>query len=336
MLVKICGDHWLNAEELQRELWSIPPEIPIDLDLQNEGPSLSALGLLDVLVDYCQKTNRDPSTILLNWWPNSVEKTPFPRSYLWPQSHFFWYSKRYNVKIADATHENRFGMFVGRRTASRMYMLRDMWQNHRDHCLFSLMKTDSKFDPGLILPGKTLDVMIDWVSPGDQPSFVDWCLDPPITSIDDHSVEDQYDQSLLDQGHCDDDLYNPSKDTNLDLLKHYHRFDIEIVIETYAHGECFFPTEKTVRPLVARKPMLIYGPRFFLKRLRDMGFRTWNDYWDESYDDLQGPQRWRAMRDVIDKIIAQGKLIDTEDIARHNFSVLEKNFIGKSNDSTDI
>ena len=105
-----------------------------------------------------------------------------------------------------------------------------------------------------------------------------------ITSIDSHHVRDQY---------------RPDCNTNLDLLQHYHKFDIEIVCESYTRGQTFFVTEKTIRPLCAGRPVLLYGPRHFLKNLRNLGFQTWGSVWDESYDNLEGPERWKAMQAVI-------------------------------------
>jgi len=218
-------------------------------------------------------------------------------------SHFFWLCEKYITDIQAATHERKFGLFVGRRTASRMRMLWDMWQHHQTRCLFSLMPSIVRFDPCQIPVGINLDTMSDWIPEADKEEFLSWCLDPPIKSIDGHRVQDQY---------C------PEQNTNRDLLKHYHRFDIEIVIETYTRGDCFMPTEKTVRPLSAGKPVLIYGPKNFLSRLKDIGFQTYNDYWDESYDLLEGPERWNAMLGIINNLALADLSTSIDNIREHN------------------
>ena len=64
------------------------------------------------------------------------------------------------------------------------------------------------------------------------------------------------------------------------------------------------PTEKTVRPLVCEKPCVIYGPRDFLRNLRDQGFRTWADIWDESYDDYEQKTRYDMILSVINTLVA--------------------------------
>ena len=75
---------------------------------------------------------------------------------------------------------------------------------------------------------------------------------------------------------------------------------------------------------MAEKPILVYGPRNFLARLRDLyGFRTYSDHWDESYDDLEGAARWRAMWRAMQDISSE--ILDGVcEIARYNRSILEE------------
>jgi hypothetical protein len=132
----------------------------------------------------------------------------------------------------------------------------------------------------------SLDPLQQWTN-ADQ--FHQWWNSANISSLDGCAVRDQF---------------RGNANTNGSLLSNwYHAFDVELVAETYTHGETFFPTEKTVRPIVGGKSMLIYGPRNYLARLRDLGFQTWHNVWDESYDQLQGPERWAAMKTVIDDLV---------------------------------
>lgn len=305
----VSGDHWLNNEEIALKLQSIPPGENVEFDFCAEGPGLRALGILDMLEAWCQKTNRDPKTVFLTHWSNDIESVPYIRSSRCTISHFFWLSERYITDVKKSTHERRFGMFVGRRTASRMKMLWDMYRYHSNQCLLSLMPSHPRYDPSNPLPGRSLDTTEEWISAQDMVAFREWCQVPPVVSLDGHWVRDQYD---------------PKHNTNRDLLTHYHRFDIEIVMETHARGECFFPTEKTVRPLTAGKSLLVYGPKNFLARLRDLGFRTWHDYWDESYDLLEGPDRWNAMQSVVSRVAEIDLPADLESISLHNIMNLRR------------
>jgi len=58
------------------------------------------------------------------------------------------------------------------------------------------------------------------------------------------------------------------------------------VVETdidYRHG--FLLSEKTIKCLIAGMPFVIVATPHFLKYLRELGFHTYNELWDESYDD---------------------------------------------------
>lgn len=298
--IRVCGDHWVNRDESLELLRSLPLSQPVVLDLHTEGASLKELGIVDDVLS----TGRDPGTISITRWPNSVEPVPFPVLEQHDLSHFFWMSRVYRHDPIPDTHQYRYGMFVGRRTVARCAMLYDAWHQLRDQCLFSVMNTVTPLPWHYARPGRDLEHLQDWIDHNRFNEFDHWWKNCPVDSIDNHSVRDQYD---------------PNQNTNADLLAHYHRFDIEIVMESYTLGDCFFPTEKTIRPLSARRALLVYGPRNFLKRLRDLGFQTWNQQWDESYDDLQGPDRWQAIMEL-----AKTNLVPDPAVARHNWSRLEQ------------
>jgi hypothetical protein len=114
------------------------------------------------------------------------------------------------------------------------------------------------------------------------------------------------------------------------LMQHYPRFNVELVCETYTLGETFFPTEKTIRPMVGNKPFVVYGPANYLNNLKQLGFRTFDDVWDESYDQYEGPQRWFSMRGLIDQLAQISSTQWTQilqhcaQITQHNRSIVRK------------
>jgi hypothetical protein len=57
-------------------------------------------------------------------------------------------------------------------------------------------------------------------------------------------------------------------------------------------------TEKIWKPIMAQQPFVVHGNYLYLQKLREMGFRTFNNYFDESYD----LERDRDKR--IDKIVS--------------------------------
>lgn len=66
-------------------------------------------------------------------------------------------------------------------------------------------------------------------------------------------------------------------------------------IFTYCESRPFSPrseiSEKTIHPIFARKPFLPFAGPFFLAGLREMGFKTFSEFWDESFDQIIDPAR---------------------------------------------
>jgi hypothetical protein len=88
----------------------------------------------------------------------------------------------------------------------------------------------------------------------------------------------------------------------------YNQADFNLLVETdidYQHG--FFPTEKIVKSLITGMPFVLAATPYFLKYLKQLGFYTYSDLWDESYDDeLDYTKR-------IDKIVDLCNNLDTFD-----------------------
>ena len=94
---------------------------------------------------------------------------------------------------------------------------------------------------------------------------------------------------------------------------------------------CFFQTkthltEKIFKPIVLRMPFVLAGCAHNLAYLRSYGFKTFSDYWDESYDTVEDPmQRIQAIVQVIKTISGlsqkqqQDMLLDMQPILEHNY-----------------
>jgi hypothetical protein len=59
-----------------------------------------------------------------------------------------------------------------------------------------------------------------------------------------------------------------------------------VVSETSASDEWCFITEKTVRPMIYYHPFIVWGNPGTLNRLRKLGFETFPEFFDETYDDI--------------------------------------------------
>lgn len=283
--IRLSGDYWVNDEELESAVIAVPPTHLVDIDFLGEGVSTTASGIVTRLEQICTRTGRDLRTVRFVNNPNLSEQTPFynaNRQFPVFRSHFFPMSRAYWRDVPAVQSQARpFGFFIGRRTVARGAMLYQCWTEMPERFLFSAMRSRTNgVDPDL-------HEIPQWFDAEQTVGFQSWCSQWPVTSIDDRTVADQY---------------VPNATTNASILDFYDRFHIELVAETYVRGDTFFPTEKTVRPLMAAKPILVYGPKRFLSRLRDLGFQTYHTVWDESYDDLEGAARWHSIKNIMANI----------------------------------
>ena len=307
--VRVCGDYWLNPQEVQALLDSAGGKDSVALDLQFEGPSLTALGIIDCVAAYCCKYQVAATQIYIKHWPNNAETVQYNLIDANLISHFFARSKSYWTTPPAPTRQYTLGFFIGRRAIPRAVIMHYLYCAYGNSVLLSCLqnKDDQPWLKGN--QSHNLEQIDMWLTREQQPEFTAWWATDPIASLDNHTIGDQY---------------TPEPTTNQDLVAHYAKFDIELVAESYTRGASFFPTEKTVRPLMAAKPMLVYGPQRYLERLQLLGFETYNTVWDESYDCLEGPERWAAMKQLIDNImcmswIDRSHMIDAADkIAQRN------------------
>jgi hypothetical protein len=112
----------------------------------------------------------------------------------------------------------------------------------------------------------------------------------------------------------------------------YHEVnDCKIYISTESLIDCnyCYITEKTWRAITNRKPFLIIGNKNSLQKLKDLGFRTFSDWWDESYDNLEcfGEQcRINKVIEIVQDLSTKPNSYfqGLEEITEHNYNVFTK------------
>lgn len=66
---------------------------------------------------------------------------------------------------------------------------------------------------------------------------------------------------------------------------------VSVITETaYAEPNTSFFSEKIFKPIRARHPFILVGTPGILKDLKKLGFKTFSEWWDESYDDITDPE----------------------------------------------
>ena len=88
----------------------------------------------------------------------------------------------------------------------------------------------------------------------------------------------------------------------------YKDIFVDMVSENHVLGDTFFPTEKTTRPMWLKKSFIIFASKDYLWHLRQLGFRTFSDFWDEDYDGYEGKERYLRILQLIDSISKKSKL----------------------------
>ena len=91
-------------------------------------------------------------------------------------------------------------------------------------------------------------------------------------------------------------------------------------------SEGLFLTEKTAKVIIRKKPFIVYANPGFYKLLHKEGFKTFNKFWDESFDsDYNLESRTKKYLNVIEQIKSMSikecmeMHVEMEEILEHNF-----------------
>lgn len=106
----------------------------------------------------------------------------------------------------------------------------------------------------------------------------------------------------------------------------YNQTCYSIIAETNFSNEYSFFTEKTAKPIIAKRPFIMFAGQHYLRNLRSMGFKTFDGIIDESYDSISDNKfRWNAACDQIEFLTTQDPsdiLEMAKPIVEHNFNVM--------------
>ena len=91
-------------------------------------------------------------------------------------------------------------------------------------------------------------------------------------------------------------------DTGITLGKKefYLNSCINIVTETSFNENELFISEKIIKPILHFQPFIVMSSVNYLSELRNIGFKTFSDFWDESYDNIEDPtERYQTILKLI-------------------------------------
>jgi len=78
---------------------------------------------------------------------------------------------------------------------------------------------------------------------------------------------------------------------------------INLVTESSFEQNELFVSEKILKPILNYQPFIVFAGYGYLKHLKTYGFKTFSDFWDESYDDIENPEeRFFALLKLVRKL----------------------------------
>ena len=283
----------------------------IDIEIP-EGVCLTSLGLYNLMDKF--------KFIAVNVRThNLVESAPYPyKTEIHPSGYMY-----FNVPAnADYSMYHKwsgkkiFGAFYNRPTWSRVGLASYLLANHSDQSVVNF-----RFNPHDVDQRKFFEVeKLFQYHPSSFKNFAS-VLDTLPVQLEE---QDGYTLSETTQVHTNQ------------LAQFYIDCLIDVVAETFVQGRSFYPTEKTTRPMLLKKPFIHMGPKCFLIHLRQMGFRTFHDFWEEDYDGYRPDQRYAMILQLIDSLAKKSpqELLDMynkmQPILDHNYNLLlEKKYSKK-------
>lgn len=278
------------------------------LSLNGEGPDAEVLGLYHILDLITEKYGILKNAVTIHT-SNQLEThshysiVKHPPLYILETQQFYHKNKLSNLKMFSDKFFN-IGIFIGRSNWVRLWLAGHL---HNIASNSVLMTYHWQLDHEFHDVHNGLDDMLQWGATINNINNAVHLLSACPIKVD---TVDQY--PVLSPEH-------------LNICKVYQDFFAEIVCETYFSGKTFYPTEKIWRPLIMKTPFIVHGPVDYLKNLKLLGFKTFNRWWSEEYDDYGHNLRIEKILKIIDNIknMPTDKIMqmhtDMAEILEHNF-----------------
>ena len=119
--------------------------------------------------------------------------------------------------------------------------------------------------------------------------------------------------------------YHQTNSHRIDLWQSSEQTLLQVVTETVYQGQRHHLTEKTFKPIVMQQPFILVSCQGSLEYIRSYGFKTFNDFWDESYDFADDESRigkiGKLLRDINNLSPAE-----INQLQKHLTATVEHNF----------
>jgi hypothetical protein len=106
---------------------------------------------------------------------------------------------------------------------------------------------------------------------------------------------------------------------------------VNLVTETAYHYPWPHPSEKTLKPILVKRPFIIVGSCGLLSSFKSFGFKSFDSIWDESYDSITDPSdRMQAIVTLLhdlSKLDINTLINAVQPIVEFNFNHYKNNFV---------
>ena len=126
------------------------------------------------------------------------------------------------------------------------------------------------------------------------------------------------------------DNRNISDNLGIDFDINFHKKTfVSVVSESRVEDDLIFISEKIFKPIYALQPFILISSQNSLNKLKEFGFKTFDKWWDESYDSsINAKERIKKIKKILIDICNKSNeelkimLIEMEDILIHNYKIL--------------
>lgn len=172
---------------------------------------------------------------------------------------------------------------------------------------------------------KWADSNLSFLATTKEEGILPWRLDPDISAVTMKHQEkfiSRYKHPLIDSIPTYNGFY-----TSNNFVPSMKKSFLYVSAESVFDYPCTVFTEKTFRPIHHKRPFVVFGAPNTLTILRDLyGFKTFGDFWDESYDTETDPNKRFKKAYAVVKQINSLSIDELKQMCNNMKDVIEYNF----------
>lgn len=273
---------WHKEQVIAELLCAMHQNNDLIISLNNEGPCAESLGLYSLLDMLCVKTGYNYQKIIIRTCNLIEHSNKYQIEIRAPIKHIEELKQLIlQDKIPKKKIVKHFGHFIGHSSRFRLSIASWLYKYHSDKTLQTFHSA-----PCHELHREFIGLEDLWF----------------------HTQNNQYVDNAVDflkkcPFYFDQPTQGPIQGMKMyGILDAYEHVFLDIVNNTNITGRTFYMDEKIWRPIISKTPFLVHGSKNFIKNLRELGFKTFDKWWDEGYSEDPPDCQTVAMIDIIDQL----------------------------------